>query len=82
MHKQWDVKNKKRRESNVSSLVEKQEGEDFLFLFDLLAHSCGLELTLRVLTHSDEKFYEICKPKFDIKDDLELEEDRLKVVVS
>ena len=28
-------------------LVNKQDGEDFLFLFDLLAHSCGLESTLR-----------------------------------
>jgi hypothetical protein len=34
-------------------------GKDFLFLFDLLAHTSGLESTLRVLTHSDEKFYEI-----------------------
>jgi hypothetical protein len=32
-------------------------GKDFLFLFDLLAHTCGLESTLRVLTHSDETFY-------------------------
>ncbi len=28
-------------------VVSKQEGQDFLFLFDLLAHSCGLEATLR-----------------------------------
>ncbi len=28
-------------------IVSKQEGQDFLFLFDLLAHSCGLEATLR-----------------------------------
>ncbi len=32
-------------------------GKDFLFLFDLLAHTCGLESTLRVLTHSDDTFY-------------------------
>ena len=54
-------------------------GEDFLFLFDLLAHSCGLESTLRVLTHSDETFYEICKPNIDEFDKLELEEDKLKI---
>jgi hypothetical protein len=55
-------------------------GEDFLFLFDLLAHSCGLESTLRVLTHSDPTFYEICKPNIDPALQLELEEDKLKVI--
>lgn len=56
------------------------DGEDFLFLFDLLAHSCGLESTLRVLTHSDTKFYEICKPNMDLSGSLILEEDKLKVI--
>ncbi len=28
-------------------VMAKQDGQDFLFLFDLLAHSCGLESTLR-----------------------------------
>lgn len=54
-------------------------GQDFLFLFDLLAHTCGLESTLRVLTHSDDTFYEICKPNVDIVDKVVLEEDKLKV---
>ena len=63
----------------MSSIVGKHEGEDFLFLFDLLAHSCGLESTLRVLTHSDEKIYEMCKPRFDITEHLEIEEDKIKV---
>ena len=52
-------------------------GMDFLFLFDLLAHNCGLEATLRVLTHSDDNFHEICKPntpKISV-----LEEDKLKI---
>jgi hypothetical protein len=30
----------------------------------------GLESTLRVLTHSDEKFYEICKPTLDVREHL------------
>ncbi len=33
-------------------VLEPRDGKDFLFLFDLLAHTCGLESTLRVLTHS------------------------------
>ena len=57
-----------------------REGKDFLFLFDLLAHTCGLESTLRVLTHSDEKFYEICKPNLELKEHITLEEDKLKIV--
>ncbi len=57
----------------------KDKGKDFLFLFDLLAHSCGLESTLRVLTHSDEVFYDICKPTVDITDSLSREEDKLMV---
>ncbi|CAB4068164.1 unnamed protein product [Lepeophtheirus salmonis] len=53
---------------------------DFLFLFDLLAHTCGIESTLRVLTHSDDNFYETCRPKIDTTTDLTLEEDKLKIV--
>ena len=52
-------------------------GMDFLFLFDLLAHNCGLEATLRVLTHSDDNFHEICRPnapKIVVR-----EEDKLKI---
>ena len=52
-------------------------GMDFLFLFDLLAHNCGLESTLRVLTHSDDNFHEICRPnapKIVVR-----EEDKLKI---
>ena len=72
-----------RNSSNGGSLgstgLQDATGEDFLFLFDLLAHSCGLEATLRVLTHSDATFYEICKPTIDLTHQLELEEDKLKV---
>ncbi len=68
-----------RKEGSITKL-KNVNGEDFLFLFDLLAHSCGLESTLRVLTHSDETFYEICKPNIDeVPDHLQLEEDKLKV---
>ena len=72
-----------RNSSNGGSLgsngLKDATGEDFLFLFDLVAHSCGLEATLRVLTHSDATFYEICKPNIDLTQSLELEEDKVKV---
>jgi hypothetical protein len=55
---------------------------DFLFLFDLLAHSFGLEPTLRVLTHSDLIFYQICKPNIDLVSNLKLFEDKVKVTWS
>ena len=54
----------KRASGKQSTLKRKllstmDEGKDFLFLFDLLAHTCGLESTLRVLTHSDDTFYQV-----------------------
>ena len=67
------------RDSDGSTRLKDSPGEDFLFLFDLLAHTCGLESTLRVLTHSDETFHEICKPNYDISNGLHVEEDKLKV---
>ena len=45
-----------------SELVTDQ-GKDFLFLFDLLSHTSGIEATLRVLTHADDTFRRICLPK-------------------
>ena len=53
-------------------------GKDFLFLFDMLAHTCGIELTLRVLTHSDDQFCRIFKPKL-VQTKAQVEEDKLKV---
>ncbi len=70
------VESMRRDQDWEPDIVSIRDGEDFLFLFDLLAHTCGLESTLRVLTHSDEKFYQICKPKLD---PLQLEEDKLKI---
>ena len=61
--------------------IEKTDGQDFLFLFDLLAHTSGIESTLRVLTHADETFKNICLPK--LKNDVEhirVEEEKLKVI--
>eukprot|EP00092_Neocalanus_flemingeri_P032028 GFUD01034810.1.p1 GENE.GFUD01034810.1~~GFUD01034810.1.p1 ORF type:complete len:905 (+),score=215.05 GFUD01034810.1:108-2822(+) len=61
--------------------IEKNDGQDFLFLFDLLAHTSGIESTLRVLTHADETFKKICLPK--LKNDAEhirVEEEKIKVV--
>ena len=79
MHRELEADKDTADRGSSCSIVDKHDGEDFLFLFDLLAHTCGLESTLRVLTHSDEKFHEICKPRFNILDHLELEEDKLKV---
>ena len=47
----WDIKG------------EMAQGQDFLFLFDLLCHTSGIESTLRVLTHADETFRKLCLPK-------------------
>ena len=55
-----------------------KDGEDFMFLFDLISHTCGIESTLRVLTHSDMDFFEMFKPNLN-EDQLALEEDRLRV---
>ena len=62
-------------------MLKDATGQDFLFLFDLLAHSCGLESTLRVLTHSDDTFHDICKPSIDDNDPerIKVEEDKLKI---
>ena len=60
-------------------LVNEDDGRDFLFLFDLLAHTCGIESTLRVLTHSENQFYDIFKPNLHPTQHLNVEEDRLGV---
>ena len=56
-----------------------KNGKDFLFLFDLLAHCCGLEATLRVLTHSDNQFYDMFKPILNPERHLTQEETSLKI---
>ena len=38
------------------------EGEDYLFLFDLVAHTCGKSSILRVLTYTAPTFAELCQP--------------------
>jgi len=43
-------------------LVE-SPGKDFLFLFDLIAHTCGISATLRVLSFSAHSFEEFCQPR-------------------
>jgi thiamine pyrophosphokinase len=72
------IESMKRDRVTVAGVLGGREGKDFLFLFDLLAHTCGLESTLRVLTHSDEKFYEICKPNMEPREQhILLEEDKV-----
>lgn len=70
---------KESQDESELEVIKEDDGEDFLFLFDLLSHSCGIECTLRVLTHSDDTFYRICRPKINWKSHLKLEEDRVKV---
>ena len=61
--------------------LEKSQGKDFLFLFDMLAHTSGIESTLRVLTHADETFKKICLPKLSNDSAfIKVEEDKVKVV--
>ena len=38
------------------------KGEDYLFLFDLVAHTCGKSSILRVLTYTAPTFAELCQP--------------------
>ena len=60
----------------------KREGEDFLFLFDLIAHTCGLPATLRVLSYTAPKFERLCQPVVNPAKDLELTETTLRVAWS
>ena len=60
--------------------MEPTNGKDFLFLFDLLAHTSGIESTMRVLTHADETFKKICLPKLkNNMDHIKVEEDKLRM---
>ena len=59
---------------------EECAGEDFLFLFDKLAHTSGIESTLRVLTHADDMFKKICLPNLSSIDQIRVEEEKLKVL--
>ena len=79
--------NKKKKDNIFEENDPSLNGKDFLFLFDMLAHTCGIEITLRVLTHSDDQFYRIFKPNLVVspnssnsrEDKLKIEEDKLKV---
>merc|ERR1719264_312455 len=53
---------KKSQDHNTQNLIE-SKGQDFLFLFDLVAHSCGLPATLRVLTYTAPTFAGLCQPE-------------------
>ena len=53
---------KRRHMSEGLALVD-SKGADFLFLFDLIAHSSGLPATLRVLSYTAPTFAEVCQPK-------------------
>ena len=56
----------------------KADGKDFVFLFDLIAHNCGVPATLRVLTHTAPRFKQFCQPKLRI-DSLWMNESSLSI---
>ena len=71
---------KKSQHHDTQNLIE-SKGQDFLFLFDLVAHSCGLPATLRVLTYTAPTFAGLCQPV--VKPglaDLVMGPDRIKVL--
>jgi len=71
---------KKNREDSWDIDIDISEtNNDFVFLFDLLAHTAGVESTLRVLTHADETFRKICLPKLKAEHDVKVSEDRLTI---
>ena len=53
---------KQRKSSNSSNLIESR-GDDFLFLFDLIACTCGKAATLRVLSYTAPSFEKLCQPR-------------------
>ena len=80
----WIGDNKKKKENLFEDDDPLLSGKDFLFLFDMLAHTCGIEITLRILTHSDDQFYRIFKPNLVVSSSSSnskayVEEDKLKV---
>merc|ERR1711971_599320 len=53
-----------RRRDKSTHLIE-AKGEDFLFLFDLVAHTCGPPATLRVLSFTAPTFASLCQPELE-----------------
>eukprot|EP00092_Neocalanus_flemingeri_P001833 GFUD01001954.1.p1 GENE.GFUD01001954.1~~GFUD01001954.1.p1 ORF type:complete len:952 (+),score=205.85 GFUD01001954.1:214-3069(+) len=52
---------KKSHHETTENLIE-SKGRDFLFLFDLVAHTCGQPATLRVLSYTAPTFAQLCQP--------------------
>ena len=49
--------------SDYTSSLARSPGEDFLFLFDLVACTCGKAATLRVLSYTSPSFEQLCQPR-------------------
>ena len=49
-------------DTKVKSPLLESKGDDFLFLFDLIAHTCGKSATLRVLSYTAPSFAKLCQP--------------------
>lgn len=61
-----DVENgilQKNQGSPSSSDLIEWKGHDFLFLFDLIACTCGRAATLRVLSYTSTSFENLCQPR-------------------
>ena len=57
-----EEKERKFSSASRSTLVE-SKGDDFLFLFDLVACTCGKAATLRVLSYTAPSFEKLCQPR-------------------
>ena len=56
------VKDNRKSFSGGTNLIE-WKGHDFLFLFDLVACTCGRAATLRVLSYTSSSFENLCQPR-------------------
>ena len=61
---------------NIDNPLLESEADDFLFLFDLIAHTCGKSATLRVLSYTAPSFEKLCKPEIS---NVIMTEDSLKI---
>ena len=61
------MSNFKLREAfQLSSTSKLLAGHDFLFLFDLIACTCGRAATLRVLSYTSASFENLCQPRLAV----------------
>ena len=74
----YDVELGLRLSLAADSTAEYLVGADFLFLFDLVACTCGKAATLRVLSYTSPSFERLCQPRI-VHSDIIKSETSLKV---